>query len=227
MRRLKVVGLTLMSMFVLGLTATSASALLPDLHVSLTGGTYPVHAEATCSTCATALAQEGGSVLTGVGLKVLYLFAELSALGSYHAHFEGVKKGTKECNTAGDSKEVVLVEESVHLVFTELSPGLKVAALYLVLNPLTIECGTLHVKVKGSVLGSYGGALNSSITTFKGNLLGKLGRQSIFKYEENLGNTVEAELLSDSGTGYQPSSENVSKELTATVLGGQMIEILG
>ena len=91
MRRLKVVGLTLMSMFVLGLTATSASALLPDLHVSL-GGTYPVHAEATCSTCTTAFGQAGGSLFTGTGLKVLYLFTELSALGLYHAHFQGTKK---------------------------------------------------------------------------------------------------------------------------------------
>ena len=121
----------------------------------------------------------------------------------------------------------MLVEESVHLVFTELSPGLKVGALYLILKPLTMKCGAISIKVKGSVLGAYGGALNSSITEFKANLLGNLGSQRITKYEDNTGAVVEAELLSDAGAGFQKASENVSEELTAKVLGGQMIEILG
>jgi len=227
MRRLTVGGLMLMSMLALGITATSASAFLPDLHVSLTGGTYPVHAEGACAACITELTSAGGVILSALGFSVLYLFAELSALGLYHAHIKNVQKGAQTCKTPGDGTGVVLVEEYVHLVFTELAPGLKVAALYLILNPLTITCGTVHVTVKGSVLGAYAGALNSCITEFKVNLLGEKGKQNIFRYEDNLGNSVAAELLADFGTGFMKAALNVNEEITAKVLENKMVEVLG
>jgi hypothetical protein len=222
MRGLKRLGLALASMVVLGITATSALAALPDLHVTLESK-FPVSAVAESTKATTGLATAGGSVLTGTGVKTTITYTELSSLGKYVAVFTSVVKGAKKCKTGTEAAGTVKIEGELHLVYAELTPKLVVAALFLV-PKTTIECEGLNVKVEGSVLGTYNGKVNSEITEFKGALLGEKGKQALTKYENDEGKVVEAVLLSEAGAGFTKSSQNVSEELTFK--SAQMFEIL-
>jgi hypothetical protein len=223
MRAVKQLVLAFASLVVLGMTATSALAALPDLHITL-GEAFPVTATAKSPNSTTGLATAGGSVLTGKGVETTLTWTALSALGTYVANFTNVVKGEKKCNTEGDVAGTVLITGEIHLVFVELTPGLKIAALFLV-PKIKIKCEGLNVTVEGSVLGTYNGSLNTEITEFKGSLKGEKGKQELTKYENEAGTTVEALLLSEAGTGFTKSSQNVSEE--QTFKSAKMIEILG
>jgi hypothetical protein len=223
MKRLKIAGVLLASLFALGLMTTSAFAL-PDLGL-LSGEKVPVEAKAT-SSAVTALENSGGSVLTGKGVNTTLVWASLSALGVYTSEFKEVVKGTKKCETPGTGPGNVLVGGEVHLVFTSTSP-LTVASLFLV-PEFTIECEGLNVKVRGAVLGTYEGTLNADLTTFTGELKGSAGVQNLTKYLNNGGTVVEATLLSSNeGGAFKKSSQNIAAKQEFKVEGGKMVIITG
>jgi hypothetical protein len=229
MRGLIRLAFALACMVVVGVMATSALAALPDLHIAL-GEAFPVTATSEAPKASTQLGSASGAVLTGTGVKTVLTWTALSSAGTYVATFSGVAKGAKKCNTKGDAAGTVKISDAINLVFVELTPGLKIAALFLVggkeeKTPIVIECEGLVVEVKGKVLSTYNGPLNSDFTEFKGALLGEKGKQALTKYENEAGTSVEAILLSEAGAGFVKSDQNVSEEVTFKA--NKMIEILG
>jgi hypothetical protein len=197
---------------------------LPDLSL-LSGESFPVVAQAS-STAATALETSGGSVLTGKGVETKLEWTTLASLGSYTARFKEVVKGTKKCETTGAGAGNVLVGGEVHLVFTSTSP-LTVAALFLV-PELTVECEGLNVKLKGSALGTFEGALNTDLTTFSDELKGSKGTPGMTAYFNDGGTIVTAELLSSvEGGTFKKSSQNVAEKQKFTVEASKMITVTG
>jgi hypothetical protein len=212
-------------MFVLGLTATSALAALPDLHIAL-GEEFPVTAHGEDAAAVTTLSSAGGSVLTGKGVDLLVEWKELSSLGTFDSNFTNVVMKTKKCKSGTDVAGTVLVKGPVHLVFVQLTPKLVVGVLYL-FEPIEISCEGVKIKCKGSVLGTYEGELNKDITKFSGSVLGSKGVQEKTKYwnQEGTAEVEDEPLLCDPGTGFVKSAQNIDLPLTLTA--NKMIEILG
>jgi hypothetical protein len=95
--------------------------VLPDISITL--GSYPLHLNYLSNTVSTKLESTGGALLTGVGLHVLYLTGELTALGTFRAIFLKYVKGTEHCfNQGEEANGEVLMEGSFHIVYTSL-PG--------------------------------------------------------------------------------------------------------
>jgi hypothetical protein len=145
MRQLKLFGVALMALFVVGvMTAAVASAEslpLPLIHTALPGETYPInlggHLEGK-----SLLRSESGT-LQGTEFSVLLNVAELTALGTAVIDFLGVEepKEKVKCNTPGDSEAngaVLVPNAEFHLVYTNFAP-LEIGALTL-FTKFTIEC---------------------------------------------------------------------------------------
>jgi hypothetical protein len=230
MRRFRIAGVVMGAVFALAMLASSAFATvtLPDISVTLTGGTYPIHAQGSLTAAATSLGSSTGVVLSGTGVTLLLLTTELSALGTFNTDFTNVVQGTIKCNTPGDAAGVVLVGGEFHLVPTNLSP-LNIGILFLV-SELEIECPSgVNVVVRGNVLGSVNniGSEGTELTNFGGVLLGEKGKQQLSEYYNDGGTKVKAKLEAEAGTGFAAADEQVEKELTLQVLGSQMLVITG
>jgi len=123
MIHLKLAGLTLTALFVLGITtagAAQAAFTLPDLSL-LPGEPFPLHLNYESATRRSKVSNPV-EALEGKGLKLLILCEELSALCKYKAAFEDVKTAVsaKKCNTEGDAAGTELLPatgfEEAHLV---------------------------------------------------------------------------------------------------------------
>ncbi len=239
MKRFKLLGVMLAAMCAMGLMATSAFAL-PDISVTLTS-TYPLHLEYNNATVLTKLETTMGGVLSGVGLKVLYTAAELTALGTFRATFKGVEKaGVEKCfNTGIEANGEVLTEGSFHIVYTSLfgsTQGLQIGILYLV-TPLTgateILCptNTNKVKVQGDVIGSInllakGNTAQKQYSGLASVLTGTAGKQTIRAFWNDAGTGLLAKLESNvDGAGFKESNQVVEGEPEATALEGKMFTI--
>ena len=99
MRQLKILGLALVAIFALGITASSAfaAALLPDVHClsSEEKVCYPLHLNfADNGKTVAKLETSGGGLLENqAGVSVLLRSTELSGLGSFSTTYLGVIKG--------------------------------------------------------------------------------------------------------------------------------------
>jgi hypothetical protein len=235
MRHLKVLGVALLAIFAFGMMATSAFAegLLPMIHClkEEEPKCYPLHLNfADNKVTPTVLRSTGGGKLEGKGVSVLLLTTELTSLGTFSSTFLAVKKGTTPCNSVGDAKEVVLVKGEFHIVYIHLSPKetLTIGAAFLV-EPLSIECAAVTVKVLGCALAGVEGLGQEDVTTILGLLQGdEKGKNLLTKYWDNE-KELECKLLSDFETGEKQSEESVgtSKELiTLASLNNQMFTIL-
>jgi hypothetical protein len=225
MRYLKILGVALVAMFSLGVTVTSAFATLPDISIAL-GGAYPIHLNfADNKETPTKLETTGGSKLEGKGLLVLLLVTELSALGTFEALFLNVKEGAKECNSVGDKKEEVLTKGTFHIVYPTLSP-LTIGIAFLV-EEVTIECAKVKVKVKGCALSSITHPKNSSedVELITGALEGKNGKNTLTKYDNDEGNSVECKLEANFGTGFLQAAEIVGEPIHIVSLESKMFTI--
>jgi hypothetical protein len=229
MKRLKLVGVLLGALFALAMLASSAYAAvnLPDISVTLTGGKYPVHAVGSLAAAATKLGSASGVSLTGTGVTLLLLTAELSALGTFTTDFTGVENKEKvKCSSTGDAAGVVLVSGEFHLVPINLSP-LTLGILFLV-SEVEIICpkGESPI-VRGNVIGSVNGigSEGTELTGFGGVLEGAEGKQNISEYYNDGGTKVKAKLEQEAGAGFVAADENVTGELGLSVLGSQMIVI--
>jgi hypothetical protein len=111
MRRVKVLGLVFLAVAALGvMTAASASAILPDIHLLPTEASKAITAEGTIANASVAfLESELGTKLEGDELKVLLGLTPLTALGLYDLHFAKVKLGKESCSSEGDAAGVLLV----------------------------------------------------------------------------------------------------------------------
>ena len=230
MRHLKLLGLALAALFVLGIAtagAAQAQFTLPDLSL-LPGEEFPLHLNYESATRLTKLSNPV-EVLEGKGLKLLILCEELSALCKYLVTFENVKteKGVA-CNTPGDAAGIVLVTgEEVHLVSFLEAGVLKLGELFLVANVLTIECGSLKIKVRGQALSKLSPNGEADQEEIGGVLTGNgAGKPTYTTYYNSNKEEVKAKLESNFGTGYKESAEEVEEgAVTVKALSGKMFKI--
>jgi hypothetical protein len=246
MKRFRLLGVMLVALCAMGVMASSAFAL-PDISITLCepncARSYPLHLNYLSNTVKTKLESTTGSVLSGVGLHVLYLIGELTALGTFRAIFLKVEKvvGEKCFNQGEEVNGEVLTEGSFHIVYTSLagsSQGLQLGILFLVteLNEAhgnIIKCpkSGIDVEVQGSVIGTInqnGSNNNTQLTGLKGLLSGTNGKQSFRAYWADLnlaGPALLAKLESDAGAGFRESNQIVEGEPESTSLEGKMFVI--
>lgn len=228
MRRLAILGLTLVAMSALGVTATSAFALtLPDIHV-LAGEKYPLHLNfADDKKTSSELQSSGGGKITGKGLLVLLLITELSALGTFEALFLNVLLNNQSCHSEGDPEGEVLTSGEFHIVPVTVAP-LKLGIAFLV-NLVLILCekDKTKIHVLGCALASLNASSSADLTEVGGSLESdKKGKNLLTKYFNDEEKEVECKLLSNVGGGFAQSSEAVGEEIKLKALEKKMFEIL-
>ncbi len=142
MRRLKVFGLVLVSLLIVGVMTAGAafgeSLPLPLIHTALPGERYPIFLGGQLAG-EHELQNKAGGVLKAKEISVLLSALELTALGLAIIHFLGVEevKTKQKCHVLGQSEangEVLLPGAEYHLVYTGLSGNgeqLEVAGLVL------------------------------------------------------------------------------------------------
>jgi hypothetical protein len=203
----------------------SAAVNLPDLSITLAGGTYPIHTQATVANSDTLIVAAAGTVLEGEGLTLLTLTTELSALGTFTADLTKIhESGTaKLCNTASDREGVVLMAGEFHLVPTSLSP-LTLGILYLVTSFVIFCEFNREITVRGNMLSSLNG-IGSEATELT-RIGAKLeGKQGVSEYFNDGGTKIKAKLEIEAGAGFAEAGISAEGELGLTVLGSQMIVI--
>jgi hypothetical protein len=152
MRHFKVLGLAFFAIAALGvMTAASASAILPDIHLLPTESNKAITGEGTIGKGpkTVILESEIGTRLEAEELKVLLALTPLTALGTYDLHFVNLQFGAEKCKSAGDAIGVLLLKGEFHLVFVGLSPTTTLAAGVLLLVNTKYECGKIKFTVTG------------------------------------------------------------------------------
>jgi hypothetical protein len=231
MKHLKLFGLALAAMCVFGVAAASSAFALPDVSIAL-GGAYPINNVVTLLTVATKLSNPVEN-LKGIGLLLLIIVPSLTTLGTFDVLFDGVEntKGNK-CsseNSAGglDPTGEVLLPGTWHLVYTSLSP-LTLGELFLP-EEVKIVCGAVKIKVKGSALAALNLGTSTEateLTALSGILTGDgSGHATQKTYYNDAGESQVSQLLSNFGTNYKESAEEVAQEVTATAELGKMYTI--
>jgi hypothetical protein len=229
MRLLKLVGILLGLPLVLAIAATSALATvnLPDISVTLSGGTYPIHLQGSLPTTVAALITAADVPITSEGFTLLLLTTELSALGTFNMDFgKVVSENAVPCNTAGDLEGVVLAKGEFHLVPINLAP-LTLGILFLV-SQFEIECpGSVGYVVRGNVAGSLNniGTEATELTGLGTTVAAINRRQQISEYYNDGGTKIKTKLEIEAGAGFEATSLTVNAEIGLSVLGSQMIVI--
>ena len=235
MKQLKLIGLALMSMCAVAVATTTPSFALPDVSVTLTGATYPLHLEVTLLTVPTKFSNVVGQDIEGVGLLILSLLTALGHLGTFEVLFTKIKREGHGCfSEEGGSKdpsEEILVKGSWHLVYTSLAgsaQGLQLGALYLV-SPVTVKCGGEEIHVHGDTLASVetrSGTEATEYTTSSGILRGNGSGQPNIKFFYNeAGTSVKAKLEANFGIGFKEAAEEIEGGVTVTALEGKMFVV--
>ncbi len=213
MKRLKLLGVMLVAMCAMGLMATSAFAL-PEVSLTLSGSSGPLHLNYTSPTVETTLEEAAGGRLGGVGLTLLLLTSgAVTSLGTFRADFTNVGevKSLKKCNTLNDATGVVLTEGSFHLVYTNLSP-LLMGVLYLP-KEVELKCEGFNFNVRGSVLSSLNAAGTNAteLTNVSGALLkgATAGSQQVPEFYNDAGTKLVAKLESNASTTFLKANEQV------------------
>ena len=234
MLRLKVLGVALVALFVVGVMTAGAafaeSTPLPQVHTALPGENYPLNllGQKTATTEGEiALANTTGE-LPARTISVLLALSELGSLGTALILFTGVGEPVEggKCNTTGDAVGVVLVPETQwHLVYTSLSP-LETADLILV-PKFTMTCGAILTTVEKPLLGKFvetpGNSLNGgdstqiATTTHCSNR--ETGTQEVSSYfnDSSLLETGQLLKANISGLGNANSCEEIAGTLTLEV----------
>jgi hypothetical protein len=230
MKHLKLLGVALAALFALGISATTAFAL-PDVSLTLTGSSFPLHLDVTLLSVATKLTSASGAGFEGVGFLLLLLALSLTSLGTFEALFTKVKEtggAGSECKSPGDPLGEVLTKGTYHIVYTALTP-LTLGLLFLV-QPVTLTCGASEFDVRGLVLssinpgsiGTEGTELISVLGASKGN--GK-GKPNVTTYYNDGGTAVKAKLETEFGAGFVETDEEVEAEITLLALKTNMFVI--
>jgi hypothetical protein len=134
MKRLKHAAAPAAALLTLAITSTTHAAVnLPDISVTLTGGTYPVRIQGTLRNAIVEVGTSSGVVIEGKGVTLLLLTTELSALGTFTLDYTNYRepKSGATCQTAGDAAGVILVKGEFHLVPLEVSAALPLGILFL------------------------------------------------------------------------------------------------
>ncbi len=152
MNRLKLFGLALVSVLVVGVmpgaAASAESSPLPLIHTALPGELYPINLGGHLA-ASVAFRSASGLVVSATEVSVLLQAKELTALGQAEIEFLGTQnpESKAKCHTLGDSEAngaVLLSGAEYHLVYTGLSgigEQLEVASLVL-FDKFTMFCDT-------------------------------------------------------------------------------------
>jgi len=220
MRRLKLFGLALAVLFVLGIATAGvaqAAFTLPDISM-LADEEYPLHLHYSSAT----------ESLEGEGLEALILCKALTSLCEYKAAFTHVTNAVekKACSTPGDAAGTVLVTgNEVHFVSYLASGVLRVGLLFLV-AVFTIECGPLKIKLKGLMLASANANGESDQTGVDLVLAGNgKGQPALKKYYNDEKEEVEAKWETNFGSGYGETYVEVEGEPKLQAPEGKMFAI--
>jgi hypothetical protein len=161
MQRIKLLGLTLMAVFILGAFATATASALPSI-LPIPTAANPTFFKAKNKTGI-------NSVLSGVLGNPISCTASASNgeftsvnKGKATILFTGctTNEGVTKCGSAGEGAGIIKFVAEVHLVdFTLIDTG-NLGLGLLVLLPaslLAVECGIANVLVLGSVIGEFDG----------------------------------------------------------------------
>jgi hypothetical protein len=180
------------------------------------------------NTFATALETEL-SKLAGEGALLTIKLPEVPGnSGTYELLFVKVKEPTSksECNSEGDAAGEVLIHGTFQLVFDSLTI-LGVASLLLI-NEIPITCGSLKVKVKGSLLTLLTPLNTEILTTAEASATlhcKSLGVPADKQWWTESGSVLQVKFEANLGTGFEAACENVAA--TIKLQPTRMIEILG
>lgn len=225
MRQFKILGVAFAALLILGVTATSAFATLPDVSALA----FPLHLNfADNGKTPTKLETVGGALtLEGEGVLLLMLAKGLGSLGSYLTLFLKVKLiGGESCNTAGDAKgEVLLPENEYHVVYPSLSP-LTLGVAFLV-KEFSLKCGLVEIKIKGCALAKITEPTTEAETTLAtGELKGSKGANNLTEFDNAEGTgKVRCILEANVGAGFAQADENVEELVHLVALESGMFKI--
>ncbi len=191
----------------IGIAMPSTSAFaLPDVSITLAGSAYPLHLNYTSPTVETVFEEASGGHLKTVGLTLLLLTGELTALGTFRADFTNFTFWTSlhKCNSPSDATGVVLMQGSFHVVYTNLSP-LLMGVLYLP-KEVEVSCEGFNFNLRGSVITSLNaeGTDTTELTNVSGALLkgATAGSQQISEYYNDAGTKLVAKLESNASATF-------------------------
>ncbi len=229
MRRVQMLGLTMMTVFAFGVISVStASAGLPTILPEKPTGTTGTSTTSTMSSLA-------GTKLTCVKSKVLFEFTKEGKLGPFHIHLEEcttkVAGITVKCNSTGDEAGIVLALGEFHLVYDKLGTGTALGVgILLLFEELKLECpkgGTTKIAVKGEELCLVTPVAKPVTSTEFYTVVCKSNEKGdqIEKYWNSAGTAEIAPLLlvSFNGGAFETAAEDGEAKLTAT----QTTEIMG
>jgi hypothetical protein len=147
-------------------------------------------------------------------------------LGTFTIDFKTCKTSltTEPCHSLGSgTNNLILVGGSWHLVLETLS-GADMHYILFLLNPLHIECGTVLISVRGSVLGLIVQKGTAPSKEYTLNVKATGTTQEYTSFENNNGTLVAAGLEAESGgLGFKKSAENSEP---VTMFGAAASEIL-
>jgi hypothetical protein len=219
-------------MFTLGITATSASALvLPDVH-ALAESEYPLHMQFNDNgKTPSKIIDVAGNILEGKGLFLLFLLKNLSALGEFEVAYLNVvkvnKTGNISCNTVGDKKGEILVKGEFHIVPINTNHEDGILGLF---KEFTVECGAARIKIKGAIVATInykGMGETSDFTELCGELKGNgAGKNNLTEYLNDSGSKVKAILESEFGNGFKQMALEVGEEVCQAALNKGMGSVL-
>jgi len=236
MKHLKLLGLALTALCMVGIGTATATFALSLVSVTLSGATYPLRLEVTLLTAKTKLTNVLKEILKGVGLLLLLLLNEAGSSGTFEALFTSIenKAGTQcfsEENSKKDPAGEVLLKGTWHLVYTSLAgstQGLQLGVLYLV-SPVEQVCGAEIFKIKGDTLSSVetlAGTETEEYTKLSGVLLGNgEGAPNITVFYNDSGTSTKVKLEANFGSGFKEADEEVEETVTVTALDGKMFTV--
>jgi hypothetical protein len=219
MQRFKLLGLTVLAVFVLGAVASSSAfGALPTV--------LPETAKISGTTGKGTLETTEGLAITCE--KSTVSETAFKTKGAFHITFTGCTGPAKEkCESLGDAAGIILVLGEYHFVFITLSP--LVVGLALLLSPeVHIDCltiiGEVLLLVKGCIVGSVS-PINTSTTAFTGVIEQTKGDNKFQSFENDTGEAVPCFLLTKKGAGafILSGDESAENKFTSTAA----VEIMG
>ncbi len=207
MRRLKVLGLAAIAVFVLGaIAAAAASAAAVELPTF------------TAKTTFKGTSGKGKLNLTGAEIKCESATNEGSPtskrLGKFTIDFKSCTLGGKECHSEGDAEGIILVGGEYHLVRL----GAGKAGIWFLVNEVKIVCKFLSTKaaVKGNVLGGVE-PVGTKTTSFTLSVNVNTGKQEFTEFENNEGVKEKAKLEgSVNGGAFKEATEESAENKITT-----------
>jgi hypothetical protein len=224
MKRLRMLGLTILVVSALTAVVGSAWATLPT--ISALPGETAGKITATGSATGASIAGLSTALLPPIPAEKVELEASFESGGStgtYLAKFDAVEFEGEKCNTPGDPDGVMLVPGVAHLVD---SSGSVPAAAFLIASTILMECGPLAkptetLKITGGVIGKLVGTSNGTeLTSFKLNLKctkAGNGKQEVKELLNAEGKGVKVILSANLGLGAESGCEEVKEEVTLSL----------